>query len=349
MEQLWKIRRRCINIAEEFTFLLFPLLKFLVAYLAFSAINKQLGYMSRLDNTFIVLALALISAVLPNMVMIMLGALLLVAQSFGVHLFAGVFVVLLLLLLYIFLQRFSEKYSLLLVITPLAVQFGLMPIVAVAGGLLLGPAALLPICSGTLVYAVASTVIECAPVIHGVGVKEFTTVITQLLDSIMAKTDTILLLIITASVFLIVYALRRLSVAYAWQIALVCGALSYLVLVMVGGFFMDTSMTAGGALLGILAAVAAGEVIIFFRCGLEYKRTQRLQFEDDDYYYYVKAVPKVDGEALSAEKEEPEPDAPVRKSAVQPEMAEQIKPRPRKTQIDDLESELEKAMKQIQE
>ena len=24
-----------------------------------------------------------------------------------------------------------------------------------------------------------------------------------------------------------------------------------------------------------------------------YKRTERLQFEDDEYYYYVKAVPKI--------------------------------------------------------
>jgi hypothetical protein len=25
---------------------------------------------------------------------------------------------------------------------------------------------------------------------------------------------------------------------------------------------------------------------------LDYARTERVQFEDDDYYYYVKAVPK---------------------------------------------------------
>ena len=29
---------------------------------------------------------------------------------------------------------------------------------------------------------------------------------------------------------------------------------------------------------------------------LDYKHTERVQFEDDDYYYYVKAVPKIDSE-----------------------------------------------------
>ena len=106
MEQVWKFRRLCINVAEEYDFLFVPLLKFVVAFLAFSTINKEIGYMTRLDNMFILLALSLLSAVLPNMVMIMLAAVLLILQSYGVHLFACALVVLMLLLLYIFLQRF---------------------------------------------------------------------------------------------------------------------------------------------------------------------------------------------------------------------------------------------------
>ena len=156
-------------------------------------------------------------------------------------------------------------------------------------------------------------------------------------------------MIIMASVFLIVYALRRLAVPYAWQIALGCGVAAYIVLVMVGGFFMTTSMTVGGVIPGILAAVIIGEAIIFFRCGLEYKKTNRLQFEDDDYYYYVKMVPKVDGNHRASETKEPEMPAahPKRNVSVRPEMTESV--RQRQEPMDDLESRLEKAMRQIQE
>ena len=31
----------------------------------------------------------------------------------------------------------------------------------------------------------------------------------------------------------------------------------------------------------------------FFAFNLDYSRTEKVQFEDDEYYYYVKAVPKV--------------------------------------------------------
>lgn len=353
MEQLLKFRRLCINVAEEYAFIFLPLLKFAVAYLAFSTINAQIGYMERLDNMFILLAMALLSAVLPNMVMIMLAAALLIIQSYGVHLFAFVFVVLMLLLLYIFLQRFSGKYSLLLILTPMAVHLGLAPLVPVVGGLLLGPAALLPVCSGTLIYSVIAVVAESAQAVHGVEIKEFTMVITQLLDGLMARTDTVLLLIIMASVFLVVYALRRLSVPYAWQIALFCGAAAFLALLFVGGFFMETTLTVGSMLPGILAAIVIGEAVTFFCWGLEYKKTQRLQFEDDDYYYYVKAVPKVDGISMSAGREMEEQGNPLsateKENASDSGMQQPVRRLEQDVQIDDLEAKLEKTMEQIQE
>ena len=33
-------------------------------------------------------------------------------------------------------------------------------------------------------------------------------------------------------------------------------------------------------------------LLIFFVIGMDYKRTEQIRFEDDDYYYFVKAVPK---------------------------------------------------------
>ena len=40
-------------------------------------------------------------------------------------------------------------------------------------------------------------------------------------------------------------------------------------------------------------AVLVGLVMQFFLFNVDYSRTETMQFEDDDYYYYVKAVPKL--------------------------------------------------------
>ena len=39
--------------------------------------------------------------------------------------------------------------------------------------------------------------------------------------------------------------------------------------------------------------IALGLVLEFFFFSVDYSRTENIQFEDDEYYYYVKAVPKV--------------------------------------------------------
>ena len=44
-----------------------------------------------------------------------------------------------------------------------------------------------------------------------------------------------------------------------------------------------------GAVIGALLAM----LLQFMKCAVDYSRKEYVQFEDDDYYYYVKAVPKM--------------------------------------------------------
>ena len=42
-----------------------------------------------------------------------------------------------------------------------------------------------------------------------------------------------------------------------------------------------------------MISVVIGLLLEFFVFGGDYTRTERLEYEDDEYYYYVKAVPKI--------------------------------------------------------
>ena len=55
---------------------------------------------------------------------------------------------------------------------------------------------------------------------------------------------------------------------------------------------LDVSFQASFILLDLVVTVAAGLIAEFFFLSVDYSRTETLQFEDDEYYYYVKAVPK---------------------------------------------------------
>ena len=64
-------------------------------------------------------------------------------------------------------------------------------------------------------------------------------------------------------------------------------------MILVGDLIYDADFSIPGVLLGSIGGVFVAFVVQFFRFNLDYSRTEKVQFEDDEYYYYVKAVPKM--------------------------------------------------------
>ena len=71
------------------------------------------------------------------------------------------------------------------------------------------------------------------------------------------------------------------------------GALADIVILLVGDLMYDANFSIAAVILGSAAGAVIALVIQFFHFNLDYARTEKVQFEDDEYYYYVKAVPKM--------------------------------------------------------
>jgi hypothetical protein len=84
-----------------------------------------------------------------------------------------------------------------------------------------------------------------------------------------------------------------MSIDYSWTIAMVAGAMTDIVILLIGDLLYDINISVAGALFGSVLALIVAKVIEFFRFCVDYSRTEKVQFEDDEYYYYVKAVPKM--------------------------------------------------------
>ena len=92
---------------------------------------------------------------------------------------------------------------------------------------------------------------------------------------------------------LVVYSVRKLSVDNAWKIAIVSGALVYVIVVVIGIVTMHVDVPYVAVIIGTIVSILLALVLEFFAFAVDYSRTENLQFEDDEYFYYVKAVPKV--------------------------------------------------------
>ena len=101
-----------------------------------------------------------------------------------------------------------------------------------------------------------------------------------------------LVLAIMVVTLVIVYIIRRMSIEHAWAVAIIFGILFEAVGMIAGDMVLGISGKTVTILVGSIISCVIAFVIQFLFFNLDYSRTERLQFEDDEYYYYVKAVPK---------------------------------------------------------
>ncbi|MGN1171216.1 MAG: hypothetical protein ACI4SZ_06135, partial [Lachnospiraceae bacterium] len=112
-------------------------------------------------------------------------------------------------------------------------------------------------------------------------------------DGLLNNKMMLVTLVAFAAAVLTVYFVRRLQVDHAWTIAMVAGALVSVIILLAGDLKYDTNISIIETVIGAAVSLGIVKILEFFVFNVDYSRTEYVQFEDDEYYYYVKAVPKI--------------------------------------------------------
>lgn len=292
MTVLLEIKARIIQFIEKYEIYLIPALKFILAIVLLMTLNKNFGYMEKLDNAFILLIIAVICAVLPwnGTVVIVSGVLLI--ELYALDTSVCIIGAILLVVTFFIYYRFAPKTGYQGVLTPLFFHFHIPYVLPIANGLLGNPYTILsPIC-GTIIFYYLKGVKANEALFEGAGKDALSANIVSAMKLIWADRNMIVYILAFVVTTLVVYIIRRLLVEYAWYIAIAAGAIIQIV-VLIGGMSSFTQVeNISGIIIGSIIAVMISIVIEFFMFHIDYTRTERVQFEDDSYFYYVKAVPK---------------------------------------------------------
>ena len=230
---------------------------------------------------------------LPYGAIVFLAACLLVAHVYAVSLEMALITLVLILTVAILYYGFKPGDSYLIVLTPLAFLFKIpyaIPLLVGLGGSL---ASVIPVGCGVFLYYLVMYVKQNAGILTNEGSVDIVQKYSQILKSVIFN-QTMMVMIATCAVgIIIVYLIRRLSMDYSWIIAIIAGSVAELLVIFIGDFVFGVSVAVGQLILGILLSTLIAVVYNFFIITVDYTRTEYVQFEDDDYYYYVKAVPKM--------------------------------------------------------
>ncbi len=292
MTTLLEWKEKAKQIYGEYGRVIEPCAKFFVAFLTLLVIRVELGYMSSISSIPVTLVLALLCAFLPQNVTLYILGIVVLGDLYALS--TEVFAVSALLFLVIILLylRFAPKTTYLTLLTVLGSVLHVPYLVAGGAGLLYGPGAVVSVGCGIFIRYYVRGISENDAALASAD-SSATTVLSTLLSQITGNREMILMLLVLMLMTLLVYLIRRSSMDHSWSVAILTGFLVEFIILFAGLLIMGYATKLIWLVIGNVISFAGVNIIQFLFFNVDYKRTETVQFEDDDYYYYVKAVPKI--------------------------------------------------------
>lgn len=312
-----EIRAAMLRFFQKFQLFLLPVVRFFIAFVTFHAINGAIGHEPHLIKLPVELVLSFLGTFVPPVILVLMAALVSLAHIYTASPILAILVALLMVILYCFIARFSGKYGYVVLLMPIMFLLKIPYIVPLLLGLAGTPLTIIPMACGVLVYRMFVIIKAAAEMEITMGINDILAVYIDVIDRLMADKQSIVLITVFALMIIVMFLIRKLNLDYVFEISIAAGTITGILGFLFGDMYLRTRFDITGMVFGMVGAMAIALVFQFFRLALDYSAVERVQFEDDDYYYYVKAVPKIKLAApkrrikkISGTKEEevPEPD-----------------------------------------
>lgn len=287
------------NFVSRHEIYLKPVGKLILALITLMTINGKIGFMQKIDNISVVLIAALMCSFMPTNFIIVVAALFVLLHLYALSIECAAIGLVLFLVLFLLYFRFSPKDTLAVILTPICTAMGIPYVVPLTMGLVGTPASAVSVACGVIVSSFIKHMSDSATAISSMETEDMAAKFRFVIDGLINNKEMILMIVAFSVTVILVYFIKRLAIDYAWTIAIAAGALADMMILLVGDLVFDTNGSIAMLIVGTIVSVLAAKVVEFFVFSVDYSRTEKVQFEDDEYYYYVKAIPKINVAAPS--------------------------------------------------
>jgi hypothetical protein len=293
MMPLLVFRERVKNFYQRYDVYITPFLKFIFAFIAFQTINHEIGYDKRIESLPVVLVLSLLSAFTPSAIMVLLAALVATLHIYSVSPILSIIIIMILFILYLLFARFTPKQGYVLLAIPVLYFLKVPYIIPILLGLVSTPIAIIPTACGVVIYFVLEVMKTAVSMQINTSVEDILSLYTYVIDNLIGNKQMIMTIIIFAVILIVTNFVRKMKFDYAFEISIASGVLTGILGFLISYLILDKSDQIISMIFGTIVSGVIVYVIHFFKLTLDYSGVEYAQFEDDVYYYYVKAVPKI--------------------------------------------------------
>lgn len=291
--KLLEIKEHLKNLYEKYGVYVRILLKLVCTFLLLTIINEKMGYSSLFNNMIIVAGLSVIAALTPNAFLFLIVTAMTIVNVYGISPVLAVVYAIIYIVIYLMFVRYETKQAYVILAIPVLYVFHIPYAAPLLCGIFFGPVSIISCIIGVVMYYMFHAVSVIAGVSDGTSIANTVNFFNMLVDDLRNNRYMVASAIIFSAVVLLVYIIRRQKITHATDFAIIIGVMVNIIAFLAASAFVKNDNSVFGILAGTIASGIIAYIAQFFRMSLDYAGTKNIQFEDDEYYYYVKAVPKL--------------------------------------------------------
>lgn len=293
MSGILAIRDNIRDFVRKYGEIVIPIIRFIVAIIVFNSINSMFGYSTLFDKKPVVYLLSIICALVADPVAILIAGTVVLVNAMTVSIEIGALFLVLFVLMYTLYMRMFRECCYVLAIVPVLLLWKatyLIPFVVV---MLAGVTGIVPAGFGVIIFYFAKHVKEAKAILDVSTEEDDFQAYSYVVDHLIENKEMLAIIIALTMVMVITYVIYRLPFDFSWYVAIAVGAISNIIFNAAVGASLGAEASMGSVVLQSFIGIIIALFIIFWKGILEYSKKEVVQFEDDEYYYYVKAIPKL--------------------------------------------------------
>lgn len=294
MMLLLTFRKNIQAVLQKYHVAVVPFIKFLQGLIMMYSLQGIFGYHTVLSRFYIVIGVAALCAIFPSGFLVFMFGVIATIDLLKVSIEVAAMFAVMYVIMYLLYMRFSPKHSYLIILSPLLFMLHLGYLLPLLAAMFVGVLGIVPVICGTIIYYFSLYVKEAMTISTVATGDTKLQAYKYILEGILKDKNLLLSMVIFAIVVVVTYFIYRLSIDYSWYIAIGAGTIVNILGFLLGSYALETEILVGGLFFGSIVAFAIAVIVQFFKCVVDYTRIENVQFEDDNYYYYVKAIPKID-------------------------------------------------------
>ena len=293
MSELLTIRDRIRDFLRKYDEIAMPIIKFVAAIIMYISINSLFGYSPLCNKGIVVFLLSVITALVSSAVAVLLGGVVILIHSLSVSLEVAIVFLLLFIIMYCMYMRMFPDCSWVLALVPILYVIKMQYAIPLIVALFAGYSGIVPAAFGVVLYHFAKCTKDVNSLAASATDEEKFSPLNYMVDEVFKNEQMLLTIIVFAVVITATYFVYRLPITYSQYAAVGIGGVCNILFFMICSVALGVdNVPMGWLVVGSVIGVAVSYVAQICKGMVDYSRKETVQFEDDEYYYYVKAIPK---------------------------------------------------------